>query len=443
MHLAAGVHVALDVTAPDHWHAVSCAAQDVGQPLLGALVGDVSPGRITPGQAIGRGLPDVPASAAPWLRFAAVDALDRWLQTPLDQCLLDAERGVARGRAARTLPQGPARAVLTGEALRMARRSSRDVVVFLRRLGRHSRPVPAGLRAAVTDMVDGYSELVDDVAGPDHELASVLDGWRWLSRRLGGGDRPAAGPPPTPDPPSASAVARSRDRLTQAMSMIDPRQVRARVFALSSDPASPEVTASKADVDHVLVRVPAFGPAVAPEVAARLLVRLVDRRSAEAKGHALLRASPTDAGCFEATVPLYGLDMADVRADVADALSDIAPAADDADEGLCEARRAVVFLTEWRRLVGLAQLGAAAPAALQLRRLAARLQPSRARTAVPLFTAGPSSAELEALADLGDDELLRRLRGDGPLGEHLRAVTAGPAALLVAEVAALFLGSAI
>src|SRR5699024_1122696 len=108
----------------------------------------------------------------------------------------------------------------TGDALRMARRSSRDVVVFLRRLGRHSQPVPAGLRSAVTNMIDGYSELADDVEGPDHDLASVLDGWRRLSRRLGGADRPAAPPSPTPDPAAGPPVTRPRDRLTQAMNMI-------------------------------------------------------------------------------------------------------------------------------------------------------------------------------------------------------------------------------
>jgi hypothetical protein len=219
------------------------------------------------------------------------------------------------------------------------------------------------------------------------------------------------------------------------------------VLALSSDPASPEVTLSTADVaDSVLVRVPAFGSTIDPDLASRLLVRLVDRRTAEPKGHALLRASdpePGDVACFEATVPLWGMDVADVRADVADALSDVPPAADDADEELCEARRAVVFLAEWRRLAGLAQLGAttAAPAR-HLRRLVDRLQPSRAPADAPLFTGGPSCAELESLADLGDDELLRRLRGDGPIGEGLRALTAGPAALLAAEVAALLLGPA-
>jgi hypothetical protein len=441
MHLAAGVHVELDVTAPGRWHAVSYATPEIGRPLLHALLGGPPTPDVTQAPSIERTVPDSPAGAVPWFRVAAVDALDRWLHAPLDQGLLDAERGIARGRAARTLPHGPVRAVLTGEALRMARRSSRDLVVLMRRLGRHSRPVPTCLRSTVKNVVDGYAELIDDVVGSDQELTRVLDGWRRLSRRLSGVERPAAVPSPQPEP-AGEAAARPRARLNQAMSMIDPRQVRARVLAVSSDPASPEIAASATDDDSVLVRVPAFGATVAPEVAARLLVRLVDRRSAESRCHALLRAT-RDGACFEATVPLWGLDAKDVRADVADALSDLAPAADDADDALHEARRAVVFLAEWRRLVGAAQLGlvTAAPAH-HLRKLAARLQPTRAEADAPLFTGGPSCTELEALADLGDAALLQRLRGDGPLGEELRAVTAGPGGLLVAELAASFLAPA-
>ena len=126
-----------------------------------------------------------------------------------------------------------------------------------------------------------------------------------------------------------------------------------------------------------------------------------------------------------------------------DAVSDLDPARDDTDGGLQEARRAVMFLAEWRRLVGGAQLGvvAAAPAR-RLRDLAACLQPNRARAADPLFRGGPSRAELDALADLGDDELVRRLRCDGQIGAGLRALTAGAAGLLVAEAVALLVGPA-
>jgi hypothetical protein len=46
-------------------------------------------------------------------------------------------------------------------------------------------------------------------------------------------------------------------------------------------------------------------------------------------------------------------------------------------------------------------------------------------------------AELDELADLGDDELLRRLRGEGSIGAGLCALTSGAPGLLVAEVVAL------
>jgi hypothetical protein len=436
VHLAAGVHVAVDLTAPDRWHAVSSPGSDVAAgPLLRALIGDIA----ARGPALPKALREIPASAAPWLRVAVVDALDRWLQTPLEQFLVDAERGVTRGRAARSLPHGPVRVVLTGDALRLARRSSRDLVAFLRRLGRNSRPVPAALSSALRNVVDGYSELIDDVAGPDRELLSVLDGWRRLTRRLSRAEQPGAAAPTSDAPPPARPL---QQRLTQAVSVIDPRQVRARVLALSPDPASPEIGLSESDVPgSVVVRVPAFRPMADTDVAARLLVRLVDRRTAQPKGHALLRASGGGTGCLEATVPLYGLEVADVRADVTDPLSSLPPAADDADGALQEARRAAAFLAEWRRLVGRAQLGVAAAApARHLRRLATRLQPSRTNADVPLFTGGPSCAELEALAGLGDDALLRRLRDAGMTVPSRWATPSGPGALLVAEVAALVLG---
>jgi hypothetical protein len=432
-HLVGGVHVDIDLMAPCRWDGVSYAPDVATIPLLSALIADEVPHRIAARGSAYRPSIKLPAtdaapSAAPWLRVAVVDALDRWLQAPLVQALIDAERGVVRGRAARTLPPGPARAVLTGDAVRLARRASRDFTAFLRRVARYSTPVRESLCSALTELVDGYSELAEEVAGPDRELKAVVDGWRRLSRRPRGASRhPAAHPP-------------SRALPGRPHSVIDPRQVRARVLAMSADPTSPEVT-MQPHQDAVVVRVPACGPAVDPDLASRLLVRLVDRRTATPRAYAILRAAGAHAGdqtFFEATLPLCGQDVADVQADVVDALSDLDPAPDDTDDGLHEARCAVMFLAEWRRLVGGAQLGvvAAAPAR-RLRDLASCLQPNRARVADPLFRGGPSRAELETLADLGDEELLRRLRGDGPISAGLRALTAGAAGLLVAEAVAL------
>jgi hypothetical protein len=192
-----------------------------------------------------------------------------------------------------------------------------------------------------------------------------------------------------------------------------------------------------------VVRAPAFGRAVDPDVISRLVVRLVDRRSATPRSHALLglvnnRPDAGDWPYFEATVPLCGLSVSDVRADVFDALSDAPPAGPDSDRGLQEARRGVVFLTEWRRLAALARLPAtvAAPAR-RLRDMAARLQPRGEAADDPMFAGGPSAAALVDLAELSGTQLLSRLRGVGGPAADMPAITGGSARLLVAEMAAV------
>jgi hypothetical protein len=445
-HLGAGVHVSVDLMSPDRWHAVSFpAGSATGAPLLPGLIGDGAANRVRGGRG-GLSLStrcDVavdPARAAPWLRIAFVDALDRWLQAPLEQSLVDAERAVSRGRAARTLPEGQARALLVGDALRLARRASLGFGAFLRGLARHSHPIPNSLVLACGQLVDGYRELRREVAGPDRELTAVIRAWRrglsrleTAGRETAGGPCPAAtvGPPPVANSPTRSG------------SVIDPRQVPARVLALAADPAAAEIQVTeRADSDSVVVRAPAFGRAVDPDVSSRLVARLVERRSATPRSHALLRIvnDRPDAGdwpYFEATVPLCGLSASDVRADVFDALSDVPLSGSDSDRELQEARSAVVFLAEWRRLAALAQLPAAVAApARRLRELATRLQPHAGAADDPMFAGGPSAADLHNLAELSEAELLNRLRGDGGPADDLPAVTGGSAALLVAEIAA-------
>jgi hypothetical protein len=421
-HVGSGVHVSVDLMSPGRWHAMSLpGVTDATGPLVEALIGEGAADRIRAGRR--RGFTVDPSSAAPWVRIAFVDALDRWLQAPLEQSLVDAERGVSRGCAARTLPPGQARALLVGDALQLARRASHGVVTFLRRLARRSDPIPNGLVLACARLVDGYEDLRGEVAGPDRELTAVIRTWRRLSSRLEEAGRKASRAPCPEATPWALPLA---DRPAHRTSMIDPRQVSARVFALAADPAAAEVemrVPDRAAEGSVVVRAPAFGPAVDPDIRSRLLVRLVERRSATPRGHALLGPSGPH---FEATVPLCGLRASDVRADVFDALSDTPPAATDDDRGLGEARRAVVFLAEWRRLAALAHLpSAVAEPARRLRELAARLQPLGGAAGDPTFGGGPSAADLNDLAELGDARLLRRLRGSG-----------GSARLLVAEIAA-------
>jgi hypothetical protein len=444
-HLGAGVRVALDLMSPTRWRSVHFQhLDDAARPLVGALIGDGAAEDLRARTdrrptARARRLAVDPDRAAPWLRVAVVDALDRWLHVPLDQSLVDAERGVSRGRAARTLPDGPARVLLIGDALRLARRASDGFAGFLHGLARHSHLAPNGLVLACKGLVDGYAELIDEVTGPDRELSTVVTAWRRLARRLDDSDRPSPGAQRGEEQATSS-----RPSWPRPTSMIDPRQVRARVFGLSGDPASAEVVLAapgRADSDEVLVRVPAFGPAVEPEVRSRLLVRLVDRRSAAPKAHALLNLVDDEHGSgpayYEATVPLCGLDASEVRADVFDAFSDLPPAGTDSDRSLREARAAVVFLGEWRRVVALARLPAAASApARRMRELAARLRPSNGRADEPIFLGGPSAAELDELAGLHAEELAGRLTGDRGATADLADVTGGTADLLVAEIAA-------
>jgi hypothetical protein len=143
---------------------------------------------------------------------------------------------------------------------------------------------------------------------------------------------------------------------------------------------------------------------------------------------------------------MTGWDVATLRADVFDALSEIPAASADTAKDLQDVRRATVFLSEWRRVVALARLPSAAAApARRVLELAKRIQPNEleARSGRALFECGPSVAELVRLAELGDERLLRCVRG-----EHRRARSGLPGLadeageLLVAELAAVYAADA-
>jgi hypothetical protein len=445
VHLGGGLDTTIDLLRPDRWRAVSAVElNDTSKALLRAVVGAGAAEELdAPGSwsepAPGRRWAVDAVHAAPWLRVAVVDAVDRWLQVPLEQSLVDAERGVSRWWAASTLPEGPARELLVGEALRMARRSSRGLVGLLEGLVLRDQLVPTGLFAALRRLVEGYAELLREVDGPDRRLRAVLVGWRRLSGRLGQAHaldidglrstfaRPAGLACPEPLPTA----------------MVDPRQLRARLVRLSADPASSEVTVSaprSGDPDAVIVRAEAFGPVLDVDARSRLMVRLVDRRTAAPRGHAPLVMVPgaPDVGgapVFEAAIPLGGANPDDVRIDIYDGLSALPPVG--ADDALRDVRRASVFLGEWRRLVSLARLPVVAfDPASRLRDLATRLRADD-DAGDPLFPGGPSYAELEALAAVGDAELEGRLR-DGRGAGGLSVVAHGNAAPLVAELAAAY-----
>lgn len=442
-HIGAGVYVGVDLTAPGAWCSVSMPAVDhMTEPLLRALLGDRQVRWL---REFGTGCADadphalmVDARAAwPWTRVATVDALDRWLQLPLHQSLVDAERGISRLHAANSLRTADsARSLVIADALLLARQASEGVVSCMRKLGSRRRPVSAGLLRAFDWLAEGYRELLDEMGEPDHRLSAVTDAWRVVAGRISSADLAEADGRGTAD----RRLRRSMPRLS---SLIDPRQVRARVFALSVDPLAPEITMDDAQLEGdaaIRVRVPAFRRAVDEEVAPRLLVRLVDQVSADPRAESVLTITPPGSGrrrrYFEGVVPLRGMSAEDVRADVYDLLSDVPPAAADSDEALQQARRATVFLSEFRRLLADTQLaGAGAAPVHHLRELVGRLS-HVGDDARPLFAGGLSPADLNRLAELGDKEFAKRALAVHPAVGGPFELVAGQARLLVAELAA-------
>jgi hypothetical protein len=444
--VGAGVRVGVDLMAPDRWLSVSAnSINDHSEPVLRALIGDRAVAglrefvRLPWADRPRDSLAVDPGSSAAWVRVAVVDALDRWLQLPVDQSLLDAERGMALARAAETLPRnGSARAIVVGEALDLARQASSGVVRHLRSVGRR-RSVPEPLYRALESMAgDGYADLAGEVQGADDELASVIRAWRAVARSASVVDAPDA------EPGLPRSLRRTWSmRGGHLASLIDPRQVRARVFALSADPASAEISmfdAQTGDGPALLVRVPAYRHPPGSDVLPHLLVRLIDPHSPDPLGETVLTRTPAKTGSrgareyFEGVVQLRASPGSGLRADVFDARSKVPPASSDGDEGLSQARRAAVFLGEWRRLLALARWPAAGfEPARCLRELVAQLRTDGEQ---PLFAGGPSASDVQQLAELGDAALLARAQGAAGPGEALLAMTRGPGDLLVAEMAA-------
>lgn len=417
--IGCGVHAEVDLLRPDAWCSVTAdRAGEVPDALVGAALHD-------------RG------SASAWLRVAVVDALDRWLHLPLDQPIIDAERGVARARAAAELTDPAARDAVLADALGLARRASAGVVAYLRSLRAAARAVPKRLLDDLACLVEGYVLLAGNVTGVDRDLEAVPRTWKSVLAE------PSTAPSTDgAGPVRATRGPRARPRTSaRANSLIDPRRVRARLLGLSRDPADAEVSLvdPHGDGSAVRVQVPAYGRRVDPELARRLVVRLVDRRSAEPRGHALLRVVRAGGRpCFEGTLPLRGSTIDDLRAEVYDAANETTPA-EDSDADLRAARRATVFLSDWRRLVAHLQLPSPGVVPSQCLRSVVdtleRAVPGHEGLVTP---SGPALAELRDLLAVGDDELRHRLGADVQTADGVGAITAGPACLLVAELASVY-----
>jgi hypothetical protein len=172
-------------------------------------------------------------------------------------------------------------------------------------------------------------------------------------------------------------------------------------------------------------------------MAPRLLVRLIDPGSADPVGYSVLMPAVAEdqaAGrpFFEGVVPLRGASPGGLRADVYDDVSTVPPAPSDRDESLSQARRAAIFLGEWRSLRAAAQVRAGRfDLAGSIHLLTTHVSSDdESVSAQPLFAGGPSPSDIRRLAELDPEAF--GATGDG----RLLMMTQGPGALLVAELAA-------
>lgn len=304
-------------------------------------------------------------AAKPWLRLAAVEALDRWLHLPLNQALIDAERGVVRGQAARTLRAGRIRDAVLAEGLRLARTASDALVQYLGRLARSQRPVPETLRKLLNEVVEGYQELSAELPEPDRELRSVIRAGRRVLDRLPTGVDAYRARPPGRDRHAKRAVLASHPGC-EAVSLLDPRRIPARILCLSEDPAIGEVRMSAIRAngrDAVAIEIPAFGPGSGNLrggcASEHLLVHLIDTVT----GNDLETALLTLEGGSEGASPLYrgvvlrpSIPLTRLRADVTDGTSGEPPAHSDADPELIAVREAALTLAASRQVTAAARL---------------------------------------------------------------------------------------
>ncbi|MCD5351814.1 hypothetical protein [Kineosporia mesophila] len=463
--LAVGVRVRVDLTTPHRWRSVTVSSWNFSADrIIRDLVGTSAVGYINEGlRPCTAHSPSIevdqievdPSAAGPWLRVAVVDALDRWLQLPLDQSLVDAERGVARTRAALNLPEGRARTALLHEALLLARRAAPGLVTYLTRLGHRHVPLPPALLDGLRRLIEGYRALLAEVRGHDENLTAVVDAY--------GSFRVVALPRHRSHPGARLPTHGDVSPRASAAGLIDPRQVPARTLQLDTDPDRPEITvrplssSSFRNARTVIVDVPVFRRiAVDHGVGSRMLARLVDRDTGRARGEALLTLHPGDAqdtrrstlrGVLRIPPDQEAIDLETVRVDVFDALNERQPATTDNESALHNARRAILALGEWRQLVAEARIQpAVAHPVGRVRRIGRLLFPggeTAGRVCAPA-SVGLGRQHLEKLSGLSDSELLERLQttewlnADDNDADSILAPALGPSDLLVAELAAVF-----
>ena len=358
-------------------------------------------------------------AAEPWLRVAAVDVLDRWLHLPLNKALVDAERGVARVYAARTLEPGRARNDVLADALRLARAASWAFVEYLGRLARSPHPVPESLRKVLNDLIEGYHALAAELPEPDQQLRSVVKvGRRVLDRLPAGVDENRSRA--FCDAGCARKAALTPALVTDVISLIDPRQIPARMLRLSMKPPVGEVRmrVTRANGrDAVVVEAPAYEPGNGDlrvgSAGEQLSVRLIDTMTGtDVDGAVLTLESGAEhsSPVFRAVVPLPDVDLHRLRADLYDGTSYGPPAPSDTYPDLLSIRKTAALLAAWR-LAAAVRLGEfQADVTVQV----------RAVSGDPKATADELTEGSEPVLSVG--------------AATRRAMTAGAGDLLVAEV---------
>ena len=442
--LGSGISVEIDLADPERWHSVTVQRWDQADlVLLELLIGPDAVRRLSELRSSDRSSLETEVSldiapTGPWQRIAVIDALDWWLQLPLEQALLDAERAVAQARAAASLGPGPLRQKLTEQALVLARGSAGGFAGYLTELADSASSLPRALFSGLSRLAAGYVALGREVVdGPDDDLDLVAAAWSRLQA--------AVRVVPTVKPHDHSVTYRLNGEPTVdpvVSSSVDPRQVRARI--VDTDVLTKEVRMVPSDGGSAIrVMVPAFGPSLPTAVISdRLMVRLVDNRSGTAyepvlltlrSGRAAARLGAT-MPVFTELVPLRGAPLEDLRADVFDADNEATPARTDTDSGLLRQRRAQFVLGEWRRAAAEARLSRGVKVRnRRLARLVDVLSQTTADADQPVFLGGPSPTEIVRLIDTADSSAANAIhqwftssQGAGePLVAELAAAHAG------------------
>jgi hypothetical protein len=381
VELGAGVSVRIDVFSPERWQMIEIEEWNNESRTLVELLIGVSAAKHLQSRldAAGAGANYVVwddlallgaevdlAEAQPWLRLAAVEALDRWLHLPLERTLVDAERASAWGAAALSLPDGRTRQEVLTAAVRAARTVALEFADYLGRISRTVHGVSSHLVEAIDHLVEGYRDLQSALPERDPELWSVLRAGREVSVRLARKRTTELdhGPPSWTDCAVSDAAGHEGLR-----SLLDPRQVPARLLDMSAgDDHEVAVRPCRlGDLDAVEVEVAAY-PALDAHIARsderdRLMVRLVDVTTGAVRSEALLTFGPAQAAggrhghVFRGVVPLGGLALSNVRADVFDALIEYPAAVSDTDPQLLAIRHEATLLHQRRAGLALRSVG--------------------------------------------------------------------------------------